>query len=96
MTNDDKMFNDLCNLFGFQDGAEVTPDGSAHNDMAADDAADMLELIRTMARVLTELRAAPPEVQVYVWQRLQGQATLENSDVQRGLEEMRAEWVTKA
>ena len=89
MTNDE-LFTELCDLFGFTEGAEVTADGSMSNDLAADDAADMAELIRTMARLLTQLRSAPPEVQEYVWRRLHDQATLESSDVQRGLADMRA------
>jgi len=95
-TENDKLFNDLCDLFGFKDGAEVTADGSSHNDMAADDAADMVELVRAMSELLTQLRAAPREVQEYVWHRLQDQATLENSDLQRGLEDMRAGRVQEA
>lgn len=96
MTNDDTLFHELCDLFGFKDGAEVTADGSAGNDLAADNAADMVELIRTMAKVLTQLRSAPPEVQAYVWYQLQDKATLESSDLQRGLEDMRAGRVQEA
>jgi hypothetical protein len=90
MSEDDKLFSELCGLFGFVDGAEVTADGSMSNDLACDDAADMVELIRTMATLLTQLKAAPREVQEYVWHRLQDQAALESPALLTSLEQMHA------
>jgi hypothetical protein len=96
MSEDDKLFSELLDLFGFKDGAEITADGSMDNDLAGDRAADMVELIRTMATLLTQLRKAPREVQEYVWHRLQDRATLEEPDLIAGLEDMRAGRVQKA
>jgi hypothetical protein len=91
MTNpEDELFCELCGLFGFKDGAEVTADGSMDNDLACDNAADMVELIRSMAQLLTQLRKAPREVQEYVWHRLQDQAALESPALLTSLEQMHA------
>lgn len=89
MSMDNARYDELLDAFGFKDGAEVTADGSANNDLAHESAEAAQALGIEFGKWLLKLWQLPSAARQIVCEIGDDYAASQSTALQEALEEMR-------